>query len=559
MVIKKSFIDYIIECYKKFPELLEMFPENKLNKLLNQNISTIKRCKVNKKYSGLYNCSSGRIRIASKNKIDIDKIKSDLNLTRVAVHEATHGLFRKNRKTGCTKLHFGSVLRKPKIRKQVNYKCSTKLRSFITNINKDLELGMAMDEGFTEWVTKKCVGTYGSYRFNRQIIELIELMKGTKETLKIGKGNFKEIRNLLNMDKRTFVDFMSKFDIYQELNYKESEKTFTSEQNDEKNKLKKDISQTLVDCLVIPELTSNIDFSKKGYEKYMEIKNKLKDIYFDNFHDYTEGFLEVFPEIKKLDELYNENSDKWISDYNECFDELSDFDIRNLNYTIFSNENILKTEEAKVFIKKMQEKDQRNIDTIKEKVRQECMNEVPINLVKVNDIISASHKLDVMTVNCKSQVIQMLIGKELKYEDERDAVLEFNELTYYIYDMDSSDNLVDEDGKIIGETRFFDKNRFMCKREKVTELENITDEDLDEIESEIKNQYEKSAEIDYDTINEDLEDEDLIEESNYNLFNIVGKSIYKYKLKLKEIVNSKVRYIREKMKRGVDSNEFEEK
>lgn len=558
MVIKKSFINYIIECYKNFPELLEMFPEDNLKNKLNQNISTIKRCKVNKEYGGCYYCSSRKINIASKNKINIDKIKNDYKLTIVAVHEATHALFKKyiySQNTGCAKKSFESILKKPKIRKNIKYKSSTKLRNFINNINNDFNLGNAMNEGFTEWVTKKCVGTYGSYIFNREIIDIIELTKGTKETLKIGKGNYKEIRKLLNMDKKTFIEFMSKFDIFQDLDYKKTKGDPILEEENAKIKLKKEITQTLVNSLVIPELESNIDFSKKGYERFKKIKNYITDIYYDQFFDYKKSFFDMFPKFDELNQLYNDNSDIWLADYNKCFDELSDLEIENLNNVIFESEKILKTKEAKDFIKKMQKKDQINIDNIKKQVRQECMNEEPINLVKVNDIILSSYYIDFKTVNCKSQVIQMLIGKELKYEDERDAVLEFDELITHIYDEDFSDSLINKDGTIIGETRFFDKNKFMCKAENYIEEENISVEDLDDIEKDINDECENNSDI----INEDLDDEDLLEENNYNLFNIVGKSIYKYKLKLKEILNSKVRYIRKNLKKGVDSNEFEEK
>ncbi len=97
MINKREAIMFLIEeCYKKFPELMEEIPEEKMYKTLEKNISVIKAGGKSEDYAGLYYPASRKIKLLNKGKINLEEIKQDQDTTGVLTHEGVHALFRKS-------------------------------------------------------------------------------------------------------------------------------------------------------------------------------------------------------------------------------------------------------------------------------------------------------------------------------------------------------------------------------------------------------------------------------------------------------------------------------
>lgn len=109
MINKREAIMFLIEeCYKKFPELMEEIPEEKMYKTLKRNISVIKAGGKSEDFAGFYEFVTKRIKILNRGKINLEDIKQDKDTTGILAHEGVHALFRKSKTRSRNRFPFGT-------------------------------------------------------------------------------------------------------------------------------------------------------------------------------------------------------------------------------------------------------------------------------------------------------------------------------------------------------------------------------------------------------------------------------------------------------------------
>ena len=81
MINKREAIMFLIEeCYKKFPELMEEIPEEKMYKTLEKNISVIKAGGKSEDFAGFYEFVTKRIKILNRGKINLEDITQGMTM-----------------------------------------------------------------------------------------------------------------------------------------------------------------------------------------------------------------------------------------------------------------------------------------------------------------------------------------------------------------------------------------------------------------------------------------------------------------------------------------------
>lgn len=98
MLDKISAIRFLIEeCYKKFPELMEEIPKEKMYKILGNNISSIEVEEELEDYDGQYDIEDKTMSLKSRDKeIGIEDIRKEQDIAGALAHEGIHALFRKD-------------------------------------------------------------------------------------------------------------------------------------------------------------------------------------------------------------------------------------------------------------------------------------------------------------------------------------------------------------------------------------------------------------------------------------------------------------------------------
>lgn len=105
-----------------------------------------------------------------------------------------------------------------KLRK-VRYKSSTTVLDKIHNLSKISEdykrsrnLHVVLNEGITEWIRQKTVSGYETYDREVNIVKQIENIVGAKNIIEIVNKRPKELKDLLNMNKKEFITFSNQMD-----------------------------------------------------------------------------------------------------------------------------------------------------------------------------------------------------------------------------------------------------------------------------------------------------------------------------------------------------------
>ena len=219
------------EVYSNFPELISFFgTDDEIRKILHENIKNIKRVKKNVEFGSLsyYDLINCEITIYSEENLTLESLRNNNALKSNLVHESIHALFSKTKnindaRTGCfisdnkTKREIKGAFAgsldlsgEKNIFKKFAYK-----KKYLKTIECN-QIGRALNEGVTEWITEKCLGDNyesKSYTIEKTFIRTITELKGNKAALILANGDYNQIADMLNMNHNNFIMFMRALDL----------------------------------------------------------------------------------------------------------------------------------------------------------------------------------------------------------------------------------------------------------------------------------------------------------------------------------------------------------
>lgn len=168
-----------------------------------------------------------------------------------------------------------------KLRK-VRYKSSTTVLDKIHNLSKISEdyirsrqFHVALNEGITEWIAQKTVSGYETYDSEVNIVKQIENIVGAKNIIEIVNKRPKELKDLLNMNKKEFITFSNQMEyIYFLKKLKDKIKLYDRKDDDKYYQLSQEASAYLDDEIKTSILNIQTQLIKKLIIPYFENKQQ---------------------------------------------------------------------------------------------------------------------------------------------------------------------------------------------------------------------------------------------------------------------------------------------
>lgn len=191
-----------------------------------------------------------------------------------------------------------------KLRK-VRYKSSTTVLDKIHNLSKISEdykrsrnLHVVLNEGITEWIRQKTVSGYETYDREVNIVKQIENIVGAKNIIEIVNKRPKELKDLLNMNKKEFITFSNQMDyIYFLQKLKNKIKLYDRKDDDKYYQLSQEacaylddeiknsilnIQTQLIKKLIIPYFENKQQNDSENFDKALKCMELIKDYFYIN-------------------------------------------------------------------------------------------------------------------------------------------------------------------------------------------------------------------------------------------------------------------------------------
>ena len=187
-----------------------------------------------------------------------------------------------------------------KLRK-VRYKSSTTVLDKIHNLSKISEdyirsrqFHVALKEGITEWIAQKTVSVSGHKAYDSEvnIVKQIENIVGAKNIIEIVNKRPKEMKDLLNMNKKEFITFSNQMDYILFLNilknkmeHYEGNGQFDPKfayLNDEIKTTTLNIQTQLIKKLIIPYFENKQQNNSENFDKALKCMELIKDYFYIN-------------------------------------------------------------------------------------------------------------------------------------------------------------------------------------------------------------------------------------------------------------------------------------
>ena len=187
-----------------------------------------------------------------------------------------------------------------KLRK-VRYKSSTTVLDKIHNLSKISEdyirsrqFHVALNEGITEWIAQKTVSVSGHKAYDSEvnIVKQIENIVGAKNIIEIVNKRPKEMKDLLNMNKKEFITFSNQIDYILFLNilknkmeHYEGNGQFDPKfayLNDEIKTTTLNIQTQLIKKLIIPYFENKQQNNSENFDKALKCMELIKDYFYIN-------------------------------------------------------------------------------------------------------------------------------------------------------------------------------------------------------------------------------------------------------------------------------------
>lgn len=197
-----------------------------------------------------------------------------------------------------------------KLRK-VRYKSSTTVLDKIHNLSKISEdyirsrqFHVALNEGITEWIAQKTVSVSGHKAYDSEvnIVKQIENIVGAKNIMEIVNKRPKEMKDLLNMNKKEFITFSNQMDYILFLNILKNKLQYSREDyewkgqfdklkqfdpkfaylNDEIKTTTLNIQTQLIKKLIIPYFENKQQNDSENFDKALKCMELIKDYFYIN-------------------------------------------------------------------------------------------------------------------------------------------------------------------------------------------------------------------------------------------------------------------------------------
>lgn len=187
-----------------------------------------------------------------------------------------------------------------KLRK-VRYKSSTTVLDKIHNLSKISEdyirsrqFYAALNEGITEWIAQKTVSVSGHKAYDSEvnIVKQIENIVGAKNIIEIVNKRPKEMKDLLNMNKKEFITFSNQMNYILFLNilknkmeHYEGNGQFDPKfayLNDEIKTTTLNIQTQLIKKLIIPYFENKQQNNSENFDKALKCMELIKDYFYIN-------------------------------------------------------------------------------------------------------------------------------------------------------------------------------------------------------------------------------------------------------------------------------------
>lgn len=191
-----------------------------------------------------------------------------------------------------------------KLRK-VRYKSSTTVLDKIHNLSKISEdyirsrqFHVALNEGITEWIAQKTVSGYETYDREVNIVKQIENIVGAKNIIEIVNKRPKELKDLLNMNKKEFITFSNQMEyIYFLKKLKDKIKLYDRKDDDKYYQLSQEaraylndeiktttlnIQTQLIKKLIIPYFENKQQNNSENFDKALKCMELIKDYFYIN-------------------------------------------------------------------------------------------------------------------------------------------------------------------------------------------------------------------------------------------------------------------------------------
>ncbi len=391
----------------------------------------------------------------------------------VFIHESIHALFRKSpTSSGCREQKIKSV----SLRKITGY-VKNEMRSFFANKstrsrmkilsffsldrNHTKDFGHALNEGFTEWCTGKCDDGATAYIPQVKIVELLDSVLGTKNVLKIGEGNYREIAEMLNMNSSEYNSFMAQMDeillLEHELDRLESAFDENSIELKEETETKKEFAccnlvNQLINKTIYPKLKKDTKPSLNDLTEIAKVNNIINE-----FLD-AEYCYEMPSQCKKIRDLFKNNLYE-VTNYEE-FNEnnLSFEDCENIINAMINSECDYTDPKIEQIDKKIASIKEKLFSNYKSQLEEICSNKKNFNIYEIKKYI------DVLPIEYQKEGLCTFFG-ELTDDEKDNIYFEYRHILEddYDHELDIDDDGQDEyslDEEIFTETPDFLKQLF---------------------------------------------------------------------------------------------------
>ncbi len=204
-IILREYIKRIsIETLEGCEDFVEVYGRGFVERKFEENVRDVYSNEKNRESAGYYLIKDKDIIICASGKeggtLTPNDIENNESLKTTCVHETIHAILRR---TIQLILKIGGE----KVKKK---KLGTGIQEYD---DRGEEIGRGLNEGITEWICRKAGLVANAYRNLTRIVEQIEMAIGTREVMKLGKGNIaKRAAKILRISKRKCKFFLSLLD-----------------------------------------------------------------------------------------------------------------------------------------------------------------------------------------------------------------------------------------------------------------------------------------------------------------------------------------------------------
>lgn len=484
----RDFVEFVIENgFKDLPELVDKYPVEIIRERLNRNIENVFESRDDSVIYSAYYCKDNDsvCIVNTEKRFNLDLLKQEEDKYHSAIHESIHALISKRyiKKTKKAKhiildkikgylkaktFYCGMFLRKidekhnlpiraygiaktdkcAPIRRNIagffegdrKFKYKGSLISKFFYMKKSLfylsnQKAIGLEEGFTEWLTRKIVPYGNSYKNVVCIINQMEAILGTRKTMDIADGKLSKIRKMINMDSSHFYDMLYRMDEIVRAEYRrdtfEKKLEFLEKSKKEKNE---EQPKSIVDLVkqkldIIGEDLQHFDSDKKSN---VEITRKYyKSIIQENLMRTEEILIDQFL-IRNLYEALNKQNIELV-DVKQSVKIFEQIRMFALNSDV-SQSKFLKSNCYKRFQKVFQEIGKRFLVEYKDKLKDFSSEELEYAYEIYDYFESRDKNLEFFEKleECKNKNFYENIMPEIESKFKKGAPISFQDISSFI-------------------------------------------------------------------------------------------------------------------------------